>query len=250
MALRRLRAALKMFRRELPFPQFDALQDDARRIASAFGPARECDVLLKSAGEGPLAHSDRPDGYETWLASVEERRAAAYGNIRALIEDVHTTRFVLDVRNLLVRCAWRNELASIELAELNGPIAVFARKALERLHKRALERGKHLAKLPDKERHKLRITLKNLRYCAEFFGALFGSRRKIRRYIGTLSALQDLLGAHNDAVSARQFLDEMPPRVERTSGFVLGWFAGESLLAEAELRAAWHKFKKADVFWR
>jgi CHAD domain-containing protein len=249
-ALRRLRAALKLFRRALPCPQFEALGDEARRIASAFGPTRDCDAFLETAAAGPLAQADQPAGCEALQAWVEGRRAAAFGDVRALVEDLGTTRFVLDLRSLLARRAWRNALDGAELARLTGPAEEFAQATLDRLHAKALKRGKKLAGMPDAARHELRITLKTLRYGAEFFGALFGGRRRVGRYVETVSALQDLLGAHNDAAGARRLLDETPPDTERASGFVLGWFARGSTLAEAELAAAWKRFRKADLFWR
>lgn len=248
-ALRRLRAALKMFRRTIACPQFDTLLHQARQIASAFGPARECDAFLEAAIAGPLAHINRSDGGEKILASLEERRAAAYRDVRAVMEDPDTTRFVLNVYSFVARRGWRDTLTAPELAMLAAPAEVFARKALDRLHARAIQRGRNLAQLPDEARHELRIALKNLRYCAEFFGDLFGSRRKIRRYIRTVATLQDLLGAHNDIANARRFLDEMPAGTESTSGFILGWYARESSFADSELARTWKKFRKADTFW-
>jgi len=41
-ALRRLRAALAMFKRALPCAEFDVFRAEAKRIATALGPAREC----------------------------------------------------------------------------------------------------------------------------------------------------------------------------------------------------------------
>jgi len=249
-ALRRLRAALKMFQRELSCPQFAALRTEARRIASAFGPTREYDAFLASATKGPLAHADRPTEFEALLAVVENRRAEAYRDVRALVDEAETTRFVLEVRNFLARRAWRNALTGPQLTLLAGPAETFASEALGRLHARVLKRGKNLAELSDEARHELRIALKNLRYSAEFFGSLFDDRRRIKRYVATASALQGLLGAHNDVVSARRLLDDLPAEMERTSGFILGWYARQMSLSDAELIEAWKKFKKADAFWR
>ena len=44
-ALRRMRAALAMFKRALPCSEFDLLREEAKQIASALGPARDCDVF-------------------------------------------------------------------------------------------------------------------------------------------------------------------------------------------------------------
>ena len=74
------------------------------------------------------------------------------------------------------------------------------------LRRRAVKRGKHLPDMPDEERHELRIALKNLRYAAEFFGSLFGKSKEVRSYLGVVAELQEDLGAHNDAATAKKLL--------------------------------------------
>lgn len=249
-ALRRLRAALAIFKRALPCPEFDVLRSEARRIATALGPARECDVFHSSATQGPLAHPDRPANCEMLLASVAERRFMAYRDARALIDDTATTQFVLKIRSFLARRTWRNVLVGPDLALLTFPPVAFACETLDRLRVRALKRGKNLSDLSDEARHELRIALKKLRYAAEFFATLFGGRRAIRRYVATVSDLQDVLGAHNDVVSARQFLDALPTELERTSGFIIGWHARGTAIADAKLLDMWKTFRKVEPFWR
>lgn len=249
-ALRRLRAALTLFRRRLPGAELEALRGEARRIAAALAPARDCDVFHASAIAGPLAHPDRPPDCEKLLAAVADRRSAAYRDARLLLDEPGTTRFVLKVQSFLARRAWRDARSEAELALLASPAKAFARKSLDRLLARALKRGKKLSERSDAERHELRIALKNLRYAAEFFGVLFDGRRAISHYVATASEIQDLLGAHNDVVSAKQFLDGLPAGLERTSGFILGWYAGGTASADARLLAAWKQFRKAAPFWR
>ena len=252
-ALRRMRAALAMFKRAVPCTEFDLLREEAKRIASALGPARECDVFRETVARGPLAHPDRPENCDALLAAIEGRRSAAYDDARSRIEDRDTTLFVLNVQGLLARRAWRNALSGPELAQLTAPAAEFAEQTLNRLRNRALKRGKKLAELSDEARHDLRIILKNLRYGAEFYRGLFGRRRDVQAYLRTISRLQDLLGAHNDAVTAKQFLGGLATTheadAERALGFILGWQARGTSLADAKLGAAWRTFKQAKPFW-
>jgi triphosphatase len=248
-----MRAALAMYIRALPCPDFDHLRGEAKRIASALGPARECDVFRASAEGGPLAHPDRPENCNALLAAIEKRRFAAYEDAHSRIEDLDTTLFVLKAQSLLARRAWRNALSGPELARLTAPASGFARHTLDRLRNRALKRGKQLAELSDEARHDLRIALKNLRYGAEFYRGLFGRRAEVQAYLRSIATLQDLLGAHNDAVTAKQFLAGLTATcdadVERASGFILGWQARGTSLADAELGAAWKKFKQGKPFW-
>ena len=208
-SLRRMRSGLAMFKRMLPCPDFDLLRSDAKRIATAMGPARECDVFRQSAEQGPLLHPDRPESCEALLKGLETRRLAAYKDANELIESPGTTLFVLKVQDFLARRAWRNGLSSSELPKLTMAAKEFARHTLDKLRSRVLKRGKGLSGLTDEARHNLRIALKNLRYGAEFFEGLFDRQRKSQSYISSITALQDVLGAQNDVVSAKQFLQEL-----------------------------------------
>ncbi len=252
-ALRRMRSALTMFKRVLPCPEFNLLRAEAKRIASALGPARECDVFRHSAEQGPLLHPDRPASCETFLANTDERRTAAYEAARSLIETPAASIFVLQVQLFLANRAWRSVLSSAKMKTLEMPAAGFAIDALDKLKARVLKRAKGLPDISDEARHELRIALKNLRYGAEFFSGLFDRRRKAKSYVGSLSALQDILGVHNDVVNARKFLEEISPAAdpaaEKASGFILGWYARGTAIADAELRSAWKTFRRADTFW-
>lgn len=252
-ALRRMRSGLAMFKKVLPCPEFDVLRAEAKRIASALGPARECDAFRNTAEQGPLSHADRPAIYETLLAAVEDRRIAAYRDARALIEDRGTTLFVLKVQSFLARGAWRNGLPGVELHQPTLSAKKFAKHSLVKLSARVLKRGKGLPNISDEARHKLRIALKNLRYGAEFFGGLFDRPRKMKSYIDCVSELQDLLGAQNDVVMARHFLDKLSqnfgPGAERASGFLIDWYAHGVSTADENLCSSWKKFKRTDAFW-
>ncbi len=239
-ALRRLRSALRMFAGVLPQPACENLREDAKRIASGLGPARDCDAFRASIEQGPGA--EHREQCADLLGTLEERRQSAYGQARALIEDKAATLFVLKVQSFLVARGWRGTASAVGSRR-------FARKALNKLHRRGLERGRGLPAIPDEARHDLRITLKNLRYAIEFLGGLFGRRRARKAYAGTVSGLQELLGIHNDEVTARRLLAD-PVLCDRpATDFLLGWYARGAPAADKSLGKSWKKFTRAGVFW-
>jgi triphosphatase len=169
-ALRCLRAALALFHHSLRCAEFGNLRAEAKRIAAALTPARELDAFRQLVEDGPLTrYADEDKSFKALLTMVEERRVAAYAIAQNIIDDPSTTRFVLKLRAFLVHRAWRNALSDAELLRLTEPATLFAREALEWLHKRALKRGRKLLQQPPEERHRVRIALKNIRYTAEFF---------------------------------------------------------------------------------
>ncbi|ARN82240.1 CYTH and CHAD domain-containing protein [Methylocystis bryophila] len=251
-ALRRMRSALGMFNRLRPSAEFDAFRAEAKRIATALGPARECDAFGDLLAAGPRRASADGAVFGGIESALSARREALYAEARQLIDAKETTVFSLRLQAFLTRRGWRN--APGELASLTTPVTQFSSETLERLRKRVLKRGKKLVMLPDAERHKVRIALKNLRYAAEFFGGLYEDSGGCRSYIRTVARLQDILGAHNDAAGAQMLLDGLGARAEPgtafAAGVVLGWCERDAEVADAELGEAWRRFKRLDPFWR
>ena len=252
-ALRRLRSGLLMFKRVLPKGESEDLRQEAKRIASALGPAREWDVLRASIEQMPLLRKNCPESCEALLTALQDCRNTAYKDARSLINSRDATVFVLKAQGLLTRCAWREALTKKERLQLNVTAKKFAKCALNKLSERVLKRGNEFPDLSDDALHKLRIALKNLRYSAEFFGSLFDRPRKVESYVGHVTKLQDLIGTRNDVVMARKFLDKLSSTAgvgpEKASGFILGWYASKISAAEKSLCGSWKKFKRADAFW-
>ena len=111
-ALRRLRAALGMLKRVLPCPEFEVFRAEAKELATALGPARDSDALRELIETGPVAHFGAHKDFAPLLVALEERRAAAYIDARALLESARPTLFALQTQRLrrpprLAQCAGR-----------------------------------------------------------------------------------------------------------------------------------------------
>ncbi len=252
-ALRRMRSALGMFNRLVPCAEFDAFRAEAKRIATALGPARECDAFSDLLADGPRRVSTGASVFAAIDAALAERRQTLYAEARDLIDAKETAVFALKLQAFLSKRGWR-DAAGEKTPGLFAPVTQFSSQTLSRLRKRVLKRGKKLVSLPDDERHRVRIALKNLRYAAEFFGGLYGDPGSNRSYLRAVSRLQDILGAHNDAAGAQRLLDALGARAEPDTAFaagvVLGWCERHAEIAETELEEAWRRFKRLDSFWR
>ena len=250
-ALRRLRAALAMFKRALPCAEFETFRAEAKELATAMGPARDCDALRELIEIGPMAHFGDAKDFSPLLDALEARRLEAYKEARTLLASKRPTIFVLKLSAFVARRGWRNALTAEQLAILTEPVDVFAVESLERIYKRVLKRGKNLAALPDAARHQARIALKNLRYGAEFFAPSFAESRSAAPFLRATAQLQTLLGAHNDAASADHFLSgQHESHAARAAGLVTGWYARGAIIADEGLAKAWKDFRRIKPFWR
>ena len=149
-ALRRMRALLALFQRDAPCAEFAAFRAEAKRIASALGPARECDAFAGLVASGPKQQFAGPKTFAALDGLIDARRDGLHEEARRLIAAPDCAHFVLRLRAFLARRGWRNALPVEALPRLTQPARDFAERALDRLHKRALARGKGLAGCPTK----------------------------------------------------------------------------------------------------
>ncbi len=253
-SLRRLRSACKIFGWSLNCKSLEVLRTEAKRIATALGEARALDALQEDLNQGPMTSASRPPGCDALMARLQERRASAHIHAKTLIGGTATTLFVLKLQTMIARHGWRDGLAASDAAKLMLPGRDVAVDALNKLLSRARKRGRKLLSRSDEERHALRIALKDLRYGIEFFTGFFGHPRQVADYLSLLGTLQDILGAHNDAVTSSRLLQDISAggetKITYAAGYFVGWQARGKLVGDAALDGAWKEFKASKPFWR
>lgn len=252
-ALRRLRSAFSIFRNLIPASQVDWLRAGAKATINGLGPARDWDVF-QSDLLAPLlaARPDDPD-LAALSARAKTKGRASYRAARKMLQSPDYTRFALCFGRWLEQRVWRESDEAKQEALRARPIARFARHLLNKRHKRALAGGHNLAELPVEERHKLRITLKKLRYAIEFFDTLF-DKAAVKPFLASVKGLQDDFGHLNDVAVAETLLDTLLARpgkqdLRRSVGMVIGWHASGVDAAEPSLLKHWQNFKTTPAFW-
>jgi len=205
-ALRRLRSACSLLRKEVPSPAFEAFGAEAKWLMHVLGPARDWDVLATTTlARLEAAVSDV--SFEGLRQAVGPHRVSSYARLSEALMDPRYTRFQLSLRRWIERRSWRTEVPSEALEALTEPASALAVRVLERLHRQALKKGARFARLPPEARHDLRVTLKKLRYATEFFLPVFAGQASAKRYVARLSKLQDALGHANDSTAMRSLLN-------------------------------------------
>lgn len=248
-ALRRLRAVERTFRRAVDTDALYALTRRARSTAHALGAARDLDVFLDETLPDIFARYQTPPGAGAMRANAEAMRAAAWADAHAIIANKSFTHFAIDLLEAGVLAPWRKD--ATEWGE--GPLYAFAPQALDKALKRARKAEAAMDRSEMAARHPLRIALKKLRYSAQMLGALF-PRHQRKPYMAAVSRLQDALGTVNDAVVAQELAEKTGagggPEAMRAAGFVAGYKAAEAEAAAIEIDRAWEIFDKTTPFWR
>lgn len=243
--VRRLRCALKLFKRVAPCPA--DLAKDIAWLGDTLGDARDWDVLSTST-LAPLA--DEPEA------------AAQLARLRALLRDplqqrharvehaLLSERYSAMLRRLhawIKGAQWRDGQAHSDACPLDQPLRQFAGHTLAGARRRMLKRGHTLPKAASKADadtlHRLRAAVKQSRYAAFFFATLYRPKR-ISRYLDALTDLQDELGRRNDLAVAdrllRQLALEQPDDMAAAAfarGFLQGRLAGGSVKLGKRWRA-------------
>lgn len=193
-ALRRLRAALSLFKPVLNDGCFATVAAGLRDLARALGEARDLDVVIDSLD------TQAPD-------SLTAARDHAYAAARDALDAQDTRDLMIALVAWITLGDWRLRPADDEA--VGQPAATFAAAAMTTLRRRLKKRGKHLATLGDEARHEVRKLAKKARYATEFFAPLVTgkkARRRHKKFGKKLAALQAHLGALNDLAVAPALL--------------------------------------------
>lgn len=205
-ALRRLRAAVRLFKPVLPAECLATIAPAMRELMGELGRTRDLDVLISEI-IAPVASALPGEPRLSALESmVTERRFQARRAAVALLERPAYACLQLRVGRLLHAAPFVAP-ASDDGTALTAPEAlhVFAEHRLRRLLKAARALAAHASVDDPVSLHDLRIGIKRLRYAIEFFGDL-APAGSCERIVRRLAKLQDELGQLNDLANAGQIL--------------------------------------------
>lgn len=250
-AMRRLRALLRLFAPLLPEGSLDPLKSELRAVAQGLGRCRDLDVFcietLPRLRAG-LATSGTPS-LSALIEAAQVARAQARGSARGELEKRAYTDLKLGLGELIARLADRSQWPD------DAPtLSDFASARLQRAARR-LQRARDAREATPTDAaaervaatHALRIEVKKLRYACDALGGLFPGRRS-RRYQRRLQRLQSLLGSFNDAAIAQGLAEELQPAAT-ASAAVQGYAAARMLDLMEQLPAELARFDRARAFW-
>jgi CHAD domain-containing protein len=230
-----------MFRDVLPATDLDRWREASGEVARVLGEARDWDVfatetmprLARAFGDARVARR--------LAARLQARRRKTREAARGALRSTRYARVVLDLARWLAE-----ESPAAGPGEV--PLEEFASRLIRNRHKRLLADAQGLKKLTPAERHAIRIDAKRLRYGVDGFASLFRARR-VDDYLGTLEALQNVLGRANDAATATRLLKELAPP-HGFAAFARGWLAARVEGDLAPVDALVRRLAEARRFWR
>jgi len=263
-ALRRLRAALRQYRRVCVPP--DESMDGLRALAAALGAARDWDVLCDETLPAIAPHYPDADAWQHGMQALQAHRAEVRAAMRAAIIQARPGAWLLALQRWLLLRGWRLCPLGYAVPEAQrfvqlSPLKKWVGRALQKGHRPIVRGARDFGQLQAAQRHTLRIAVKRQRYAAEFFQTLFGGhpaghKRRQARYLAVLRDAQDSLGRSNDARVAWGLLTTAPttPHVLRNAGpmrdFALGWLAAKQAEAmDGESAGPMRAFLKLKSYW-
>ncbi|MGH6934174.1 MAG: CHAD domain-containing protein [Dongiaceae bacterium] len=254
--LRRLRALIGAYRKQIPPNMLAFLATELDWLQQELGAARDWDVFI---GETLRPLRDRMPDEEALallLTASDACRARGYDAVRAMLEQRRYAVLQLRLYGWLAGGGWarpRDEASDPR----RRSVGAFAATVLSKRHKRLRRLGGKHTDLPEDDLHRLRLQAKKLRYVAEFFRDLHGGKAA-RRFIDAVSKIQNQLGSLNDALVSRRLLAQLDHDLaaaghadlaDRGIAIVHGWQAARIDHDLRELSRIWKEFRELRPFW-
>ena len=237
-ATRRLRSDLRTFHSLLDPDWTQSLRQDLKSIGSDLGAVRDTEVLLDRL----RAHAERlPAGDQATARKIIQRLLQRWDAARAdLRETLGSTRYA-ELLDRLVEAAREPALVPSAVddraADVLPPLVSKPWKKLSTA----------VDELPDdpsdEELHHVRIKAKRCRYAAEAVAPAVG--KQARAFAKAIAEVQEVLGEHQDAVVAEQWLRDVSSSTIGREVFVAGQLATLERVEIERTRAAWGEVWKA-----
>jgi inorganic triphosphatase YgiF len=245
-AMRRLRAALRCFKKLLPYDKRKAFNGEFRWFQQRLGPARDWHVFLDETV--PLVAKSRFGDDE----DVERlRRIARTQRLRSTREGIELLESRRHARLILQFERWLAELREgADARRFDMPVQDFGRAVLRKTHGELVADKRALSRMPPDHLHELRKRGKKLRYASEFFSPLW-PREEAKPLLKVLERLQNRLGEANDAAVARHILVTLgPQRVDHSAMRLMDEWS-EARIANRIRKAMphWRRLRAAEPFW-
>ncbi len=245
-ATRRLRSALSLYKRVAPAPELLEAGLALKSCAERLGAVRDWDVFLAGAGDRLGRATEGDARIASLLRAARRQQKLAHAELAAYLAGPVFRGLELQLGLAAALRPWEREG---NVASLRAPTAAYAGEVLARRFKHVRQRGKRLDSLPVLELHELRKDCKRLRYAAEFFVPAFPAKA-VKPFISRLTALQEELGALNDASVVVALMKQLG-RAGRgyAGGVVEGWAGAAAAPARARIAAQWKRFRTVEPFW-
>ena len=245
-ATRRLRSALRAFKKVLP-ASIRSFNREFKWLAAALGGVRDLDVargnLPHFLSELPPEDAAHMNDYQQFLADQwqEERR-----RLLACLTSRRYGRLKTGFAQLLERGPSMRDMETLGSVTIGDA----AQLLIGRRYRGVLRRGREITSVSsDESLHALRIQCKRLRYLLEFFRPAYGEllKAETRR----LKKLQDVLGDFQDACVASQLLrryaEGLPMRSSNRGQIIaLGQLIGgqdrQAAMRRADFARVWERF--------
>lgn len=244
-ALRRLRATLALFRDVIASPEARGIKRDLKCLSSKLGRARDWDVFatstLQKIKRDPTTHAPA----ERIAKAAGARRIAAHRRATRAIAAARFRSLIRTLKTWLAGARWCEQLDPALRPQLDEPLVEAGRPWLRRSARKARTARKDVERLTAKQRHRLRIALKQLRYDTNSLSSLY-AEKKVRPYVAALGGLQDALGNLNDLVVARKLVGIAK---NRDRAAVAEWLRAARAKRLKALAPAWRAFRKIQPFW-
>jgi CHAD domain-containing protein len=205
-AVRRLRAALSLFKPMVDDRDHDRLRRELAWVSDLLGAARDLDVMQVETFEPQVNAGAAPLGATSLLVEVGKRRKEARQTLHAALHSDRMRKLLFDLVRWLDHGEWQARTEAQEEAPKQ------AREFLARKFKQLRKRARHLAEADAETRHDIRIAAKKLRYMSEFFDNLVtGTKRRSRfkSFVRSLEKIQGALGEIQDGAARAQFLQTL-----------------------------------------
>lgn len=245
-AIRRLRTVISILYVATADATYQRHNDALRDFARVLGQGRDQDIFIEMLQQIPSSFHHDLEAQERGVHNIIAVRDKFYLQIDGALQAAKINTLF---DNLIKHFQERNFPLQQSFAEAEDPDTAI----LNSIMTKVVKRGRKLAEQDLAQRHRLRISLKYLRYALEFLALDRATSSRAKPFQKSIERLLGQLGAANDAFTAsriaRESLSHKDGNIHLMAGMIVGWHGRAVQDNEEGLLKSWQKFKSLSPYW-
>ena len=210
-SLRRFNSFINFFKYEISNNERIVAKNLIEKLLKPTSRVRDFDVI----NENYLLPSYNKNPGENEFRRLENHSKKELTKLHEkTLEDLTSSSYLElleDLQDWAENKKWRNELSTAQKKTLKKSPAKLVNKKLKKHHKKIINSKKDILIFSQKELHRLRIDIKELRYVTDDLGFFIKDKKS---ELELLKNLQDILGKINDTYVAQTFINNLGKTLE------------------------------------
>ena len=205
-SLRRYKSLVNFFKKEINNNERIKVNKVIQKLLKPTSKVRDFDVINQDFISRAYRNNADNEKFKLLSKYTEDKKSILHTQMLDKLASSRYQKLLNELHNWVDNKKWRKTLSDEKQRKTNKSMEDLVNKILHKKHKKILKGKIDIFSYKQKDLHKLRVNIKELRYAVDELGIFINHKKHELEF---LKCLQNILGEINDSYIAERVLNEL-----------------------------------------